>query len=149
MRSRAASQVTAPGGRLRRLYTVLVAFGSIVWLALGVEWFRGMRGIPLLREAARPGNLVRYPSLSVIVPARNEERSIKESVETMLVQSYPGDLEVIVVDDRSTDGTGRLLQTLERTSPDRLEVLRVHDLPEGWLGKNHALYLGAKSARGE
>ena len=134
---------------MRRVYTILVAFGSMVWLALGVEWFRGMRSIPLLRESGRPGNLERYPSLSVIVPARNEEKSIRRSVETMLSQSYPGDLEVIVVDDRSTDGTGRILQTLERTNPDRLEVLRVHELPEGWLGKNHALYLGAKSARGE
>jgi glycosyltransferase involved in cell wall biosynthesis len=149
VRSRAASRVAGHGGRLRRLYTILVAFGSIVWLALGVEWFRGMRGIPLLREAGRPDNLVRNPSLSVIVPTRDEERAIKESVETMLSQSYSGDLEVIIVDDRSTDGTGKILQTLKRTDPDNLEVLRVHDLPEGWLGKNHALYLGAKSARGE
>lgn len=134
---------------MKRLYTILVALGSIVWFALGVEWFRGMRGIPLLREAGRPGNLDSFPSLSVIVPARNEEKSIQESVETMLAQTYPGELDVIVVDDRSTDGTECILQTLERQNPDRLEVLRVQDLPEGWLGKNHALYLGAKSALGD
>jgi glycosyltransferase involved in cell wall biosynthesis len=120
-----------------------------VWFALGVEWFRGMRGIPLLREVGSTGNLERYPSLSVIVPARNEDKSIRGSVETMLAQAYPGEFEVIVVDDRSTDGTGRILDSLQRTNPDRLKILRVQDLPEGWLGKNHALYLGAKSAQGE
>ena len=147
MRSRlASSEVAGPG---RRLYTILVAFGSTVWFALGVEWFRGMRGIPLLSDVGSTGNLERYPSLSVIVPARNEERSINESIETILSQSYPGELEVIVIDDRSTDGTGRILQTLQRANPDRLKILLVHDLPEGWLGKNHALYLGAGSARGE
>jgi glycosyltransferase involved in cell wall biosynthesis len=134
---------------LKRVYTILVAFGSIVWFALGVEWFRGMRGIPLLREAGSTGNIGRYPSLSVIVPARNEERSIRESVETMLAQSYPGKLEVIVIDDRSTDGTKRILQTLQSAQPDRLRVFRVHDLPEGWLGKNHALFFGTESALGE
>jgi glycosyltransferase involved in cell wall biosynthesis len=120
-----------------------------VWFALGIEWFRGMRGLSLLIEAGSAGNLERYPSLSVIVPARNEENAIKESVETMLAQSYPGELEVIVIDDRSTDGTGRILDSLQSAYPDRLKFIRVKDLPEGWLGKNHALYLGAKSAQGE
>jgi glycosyltransferase involved in cell wall biosynthesis len=108
-----------------------------------------MRGLSLLIEAGSTGNLERYPSLSVIVPARNEENAIKESVETMLAQSYPGELEVIVIDDRSTDGTGRILDSLQSAYPDRLKFIRVKDLPEGWLGKNHALYLGAKSAQGE
>jgi glycosyltransferase involved in cell wall biosynthesis len=134
---------------LRRLYTILVAFGSIVWSALGVGWFRGMRSIPLLGEAGGTGSLERYPFLSVIVPARNEAKSIRGSVETMLAQTYPGELEVVVIDDRSTDGTNEILQTLQRANPDRVKILRVHDLPEGWLGKNHALYLGAKSAQGE
>lgn len=147
VRSRAAASEAA--GSLKRVYTVVVALGSIVWFALGVEWFRGMRGIPLLSEAGGPGILERYPALSVIVPARNEDKSIRVSVETMLNQAYPGEFEVVVVDDRSTDGTGRILDSLQRAYPDRLKVLRVHDLPEGWLGKNHALYLGARSAQGE
>ena len=150
MRSRpGSSEGAGPGRLLERVYTILVALGSIVWFALGVEWFRGMRGISLLSDIGSTGNLERYPSLSVIVPARNEERSINESIETMLSQSYPGELEVIVIDDRSTDGTGRILQTLQRANPDRLKFLRVHDLPEGWLGKNHALYLGAGNAQGD
>ncbi|HEX2742347.1 MAG TPA: glycosyltransferase, partial [Rubrobacter sp.] len=133
MRSRpGSSEAAGPGRPLKRVYTILVAFGSIVWFALGVEWFRGMRGISLLSEVGSTGNLERYPSLSVIVPARNEERSINESVETMLSQSYPGELEVIVIDDRSTDGTERILRTLQRANPDRLKLLRVHELPEGW-----------------
>ncbi|HEX6709835.1 MAG TPA: glycosyltransferase [Rubrobacter sp.] len=134
---------------MKRSYTILVAFGSLLWLALGLQWFRGIRNIPLLRKAASTRNLGRYPSLSVVVPARNEERSIRESVETMLAQSYPGELEVIVIDDRSTDGTAKILQTLQSPHPDRLRILRVHELPEGWLGKNHALYFGTERSRGE
>ncbi|HJQ29558.1 MAG TPA: glycosyltransferase family A protein, partial [Rubrobacter sp.] len=150
MRSRPApSEVAGPGRLLKRAYTILVAFGSIVWFALGVEWFRSMRGIPLLIEAGSTGSLEHYPFLSVIVPARNEAKSIRTSVESMLAHTYPGELEVIVIDDRSTDGTNEILQTLQRTNPERLKVLRVSDLPEGWLGKNHALYLGSKSAQGE
>ncbi len=55
----------------------------------------------------------------------------------------------MAVDDRSTDSTGDVLSRLASEWPDRMRVLRVERLPGGWLGKNHALYLGAEEARGE
>ena len=55
----------------------------------------------------------------------------------------------MAVDDRSTDHTGDILAGLASVWPDRMRVLRVERLPEGWMGKNHALYLGGEEARGE
>jgi chlorobactene glucosyltransferase len=89
------------------------------------------------------------PSVSVIVPARNEERNIERCVTSLLEQEYP-DYEVIVVDDDSTDETPRILGELARTHPrgDRLWVLRLRALPPHWAGKPHAMHSGAQEAHG-
>jgi glycosyltransferase involved in cell wall biosynthesis len=86
-------------------------------------------------------------AVSVIVAARNEERGIEGGVRSLLGITYQP-LEIIVVNDRSTDGTAAMLERLQRDS-DRLSVVTVETLPDGWLGKNHALALGALRARGE
>ena len=128
----------------------LAALTTGVWLALAVDWFRGGRRVPLLREVARDlRTLERYPSVSVVVPARDEGASVWEALRSVLVQGYPGHLEVIAVDDRSTDGTTAILARLASERPERLRVVRVENLPDGWLGKNHALWLGAEEAGGE
>lgn len=90
------------------------------------------------------------PLVSVIVPARNEERNITGCVETLLAQSYPR-FEVIVVDDGSTDATPRLLDKLthDNHTGHSLRVARVDQLPPGWAGKPHALHIGATEAQGE
>jgi len=87
------------------------------------------------------------PVLSVVVPARDEECTIEPAMRSLLAQDYPG-LEVIAVDDRSSDRTGDVLESLAREDP-RLRVMHVRELPSGWLGKNHALHAGAAEARGE
>jgi chlorobactene glucosyltransferase len=87
------------------------------------------------------------PRVSVIIPARNEEREISEAVRSHLSQDYPN-FEVIVVDDQSTDGTREILDGLRR-GDSRLRIARGKEPPEGWLGKPHALYLGACEATGE
>jgi glycosyltransferase involved in cell wall biosynthesis len=91
----------------------------------------------------------RNPALSIILAARDEERSVKESVASMLAQDYAGMLEVIAVNDRSTDRTGEILEDLATKHPERLRISNVESLPEGWLGKTHALYTGAARATGE
>ena len=85
------------------------------------------------------------PLISVCVPARNEERNIRRCVESLLTQNYPN-FEIIVLDDRSTDGTARILADYQ--SAPRLRVIHGSDLPSGWAGKPHALYQAAASARG-
>ena len=87
------------------------------------------------------------PRVSVVVPARNEERNIEEALKSLLAVDYDN-LELLVVNDRSTDRTGEILDQLAATYP-RLRVVHLTELPAGWLGKNHALQYGAASATGE
>jgi chlorobactene glucosyltransferase len=103
--------------------------------------------------ALRPAALVKgakgaadLPSLSIVVPARNEERQIEACVRALLLQDHP-DFEVIVVDDQSTDETPAILERLARESA-RLKVVRGEALPEGWVGKPWALVQGSSAARG-
>lgn len=103
-----------------------------------------------LSEPGRDEPGVDWPRVSVIVPARDEERNIGACVTSLLDQDYPA-FEVIVVDDGSTDATPRVLDELRRTHMHgtRLRVSRVEQLPEGWAGKTHALHTGASEAEGE
>ena len=90
-------------------------------------------------------------TVSVIVPARNEEHNIRRCVESLLEQDYD-DYEVIVVDDGSTDGTPLILDELMASHPhgERLYVLRLrNDLPKGWAGKPHAIHKGTQEAPGD
>ncbi len=88
-----------------------------------------------------------WPRVSVVIPARNEERSVEEAVRSHLAQNY-GDFEVVVVDDRSTDGTRRILAALQDDAL-RLRIVDGVEPPAGWLGKPHALAQGAGAATGE
>jgi glycosyltransferase involved in cell wall biosynthesis len=72
-----------------------------------------------------------------------------ESVESMLAQDYSGELEVIAVNDRSADRTGEVLDELATRHSGKLRVLKVESLPVGWLGKTHALNVGAAEAAGQ
>lgn len=87
------------------------------------------------------------PLVSVIVPARDEEQSIERTVRALFAQTYR-ELEIIVVNDRSVDETGAILQRLAAEDA-RLIVLEGQEPPPGWLGKPHALHLGSLRAGGE
>jgi len=87
------------------------------------------------------------PRVSIIVAARDEERHIRAAVAALLGQDYH-DVELIVVDDRSTDRTGPILDAMAAKT-ERLSVVHIKELPAGWLGKNHALHVGAQRATGE
>lgn len=107
---------------------------------------RGLRMLPKLRELG-PVTLAREtPSLAVIVPARNEAGAVGACVQSLLDQHY-GNLLIIAVDDRSTDATGAILDELSVEHPERLKVLHITSLPEGWLGKTHAMAVAARHAR--
>jgi chlorobactene glucosyltransferase len=90
-----------------------------------------------------------WPLVSIIVPARNEERNLPALLPSLLTQTYPADrYEVIVVDDQSTDGTPGILAEAAGRDP-RLRVISGAPLPAGWKGKPHAMAQGAAVARGE
>ena len=80
------------------------------------------------------------------MPARNEEANIARAVRSLAGQ--PEVIEILVVDDESTDGTARVLQELAAAQP-KLRVLQAGPLPEGWVGKNHAVWRGAEQAGGD
>ncbi len=95
------------------------------------------------------------PRVSIIVPARNEAEHIEAALVSLLQLDYP-DYEVIVVDDRSDDTTGAIIDRVHsewrergEVSHHRLKVLHVNELPQGWLGKVHAMWKAAQQATGE
>ncbi len=87
------------------------------------------------------------PSVTVIIPARDEERTIERTVRAFQAQGWPG-LEIVVVNDRSTDSTGAILTRLAAEDP-RLVVIDNEEPPPGWLGKPWALHQGSLRAHGE
>ena len=87
-------------------------------------------------------------SLSVVIPARDEAANIERCVRAVLAVDWPGDLQVVVLDDRSTDGTGEILARLA-AEDSRLTVINGVELPEGWLGKPHALHRAQAHATGD
>jgi len=85
------------------------------------------------------------PSLTIVVPARNEEAEIEPALRSLLQVNYP-QFEVVAVNDRSSDQTGAIMERIaaEAATQGKLRVIHVHDLPAGWLGKVHAMWLGSQ-----
>ncbi len=95
----------------------------------------------------QPFNRKEIPKVSIIVAACNEEHTITDGLLSLVRQSYEN-LEIIAVDDRSTDNTWQVMKKLQQ-SHSRLRIHRIKKLPDGWLGKSHALQYGAGQATGE
>jgi len=131
---------------MEKLWIVLSAVTLGILILGFITLVRGLRKLDDLSRRPPPDRAT-FPALSIIVAARNEERRIEEALQSLLGLDYP-DFEIVIVDDRSTDGTPAILDRLSTAHP-RLRVIHVDRLPEGWLGKCHALALGARSAAGE
>lgn len=125
---------------------LLAVLTLLFFSVFGVVMARGNRAVVFLEDAP-PLDAPDPPRVSIIIPALNEERNIEEALRSVLAQDYAA-LEFIVIDDRSTDRTGAILDAMAAADA-RLGVVHVTELPEGWLGKNNALQLGAARARGE
>ena len=108
--------------------------------------WRVVRGIPVLAEDGSPVP-AGWPRVSLIVPARDEEATLGPAVRSRLAEGYPA-LEVVLVDDRSTDGTAALVDAHAAEDP-RIRAVHVTSLPAGWLGKLNALREGLERASGE
>lgn len=126
--------------------TAAVLAGSLLvgggrWLALRNLGHLLRRG--LVASSAAAGT----PRVSVCVPARDEEAVIGRLIASLRRQSYPA-LEIVVVDDHSTDGTAAIAAAHAEEDP-RVRLLSAPPLPDGWLGKNHALHTASMAATGE
>jgi chlorobactene glucosyltransferase len=126
----------------------------VIWLV--PAGYLALLMLIVVRYARRGPRLADYPPqpagplVSVIIPARNEAENIERCVRSVLAAAY-APLEVIVVDDRSTDGTGEIVERLVATAEAgaRLRVLRGSELPPGWFGKPWAVVQGYRTASGE
>ncbi len=124
--------------------TALLAF--VPWVALVLYLLVKVRfpgPLPIASGRGREGPLV-----SVVVPARNEERSIRSCVESICASDYPN-FEVIVVDDRSDDATLELARSILSNNAQRIVAIEGHPLPDGWMGKPWACAQGAREAKGD
>ena len=124
--------------------TVVAVVALATWLYLllghGMFWLareRDDRGAPEVEPA-------RWPSVTAVVPARNEADVIAAALASLLAQDYPGDLRVILVDDNSTDGTGDIARALDHGG--RRSVISGAPLVQGWTGKLWAVRQGIAAA---
>jgi glycosyltransferase involved in cell wall biosynthesis len=112
---------------------------SALDVIIGVRSMTNIKDIPPTKEGQ--GSLV-----SVIIPACNEGEQIEAAISALLKQTY-NNLEIIAVNDRSSDDTGIILDRLKAEN-GCLSVIHITELPPGWLGKTHAMHVAAAEARG-
>lgn len=109
----------------------------LCWIAVAVRAGRPWDMRPVGEDEPEPPAPTAWPAVAILVPARNEASSLPRTLPALLAQDYPGPKRVMVIDDRSTDGTGDVARSLGA------EVVAGKDLPEGWAGKVWALQQGA------
>lgn len=133
----------------RFLFTVFACLVATAWLARVVPALWMLPRVPNLLRASDAAmdvatDSIDWPSVTVIVPAKDEAAAIDKALSSLLASDYPR-LQIVAVDDRSTDDTGRLMDALAAApeSQGRLRALHVQELPEGWMGKPHAMVLAA------
>jgi hypothetical protein len=140
---------------LHWFWTGLLGFIAFSWLLAAIDLARGALVIPSLDQtqlrapvfADSGGTPQAAPRVSILFSALDEAEKLPAALTTFLAQDYP-DYEVIAVDDRSEDETGKILDAAARGNP-RLKVVHVTSLPAGWLGKPHGLQKAFEQSTGE
>jgi len=117
-----------------------------VWCFIAVIFVVALRRRAILRVSDNDEQ-TDLPKLSVLVAARNETLCIESCIRSLFRQDYPN-LEVVAINDRSTDDTGAILDLLAAEFGQRLQVVHITSLPAGWFGKPNALTAGVQNATG-
>jgi len=128
------------------LYIVYLAVGPGLWMLFALGMASSRRRMDLLHKAAQPIPQP-LPKVTIIIPAKDEGERIRQCLASALAQDYPR-FDVLAVNDRSTDATGRVMDEMAAADP-RLKVLHIDSLPASWTGKNHALFRAASQADGQ
>ncbi len=127
---------------------------SIAWLvALAWTWklltaLRGIPHVPNLCDEQWDRFPDGMPTLTVVVPARNEAAGIGATLHSLVAQDYPN-IGIIALNDRSTDETGLIMERVLQQHPQPLRVVHITELPAGWLGKTHAMALAARESESD
>lgn len=124
----------------------LAALGALslaAWLVIALRPSRSWDLRPVGEETAPPPDPERWPRVAIVVPAHNEADQLPQTVPALLAQDYPGKWGVILVDDRSSDGTAEVARSL---NDGRLQVVEGSALPSGWAGKVWAMAQGIEAA---
>jgi glycosyltransferase involved in cell wall biosynthesis len=134
-------------------YAISWVIGSIlaiVWFSRILEAALGMPKVADVAQREWDRQPKRHSRVTIIVPARNEEADIEQSLTSLLSLEY-NNYEVIAVNDRSTDRTGEMMRTVAGTAaaPGILRIIEVTELPPRWLGKTYAMWTAAQQATGE
>jgi hypothetical protein len=125
--------------------TVFFALIALFWLTYGLKVAYGAARLPWLKKFP-PASDAACPRISLMFAARDEQEKLPGAMATLIAIDYPN-LEIIAVDDRSTDATAHILEEFA-ASHERLKVIHLRDLPAGWLGKPHALQKAYESSTG-
>lgn len=131
------------------IFTGYFVLFSIAWIYMIVYMIHSLTKITFFHKEIEhlAKTTTKFPKLSIIIPACNEAEHIATAMHSLLSQDYPN-FEIIVINDRSSDETGQLLDQLAM-SDARLQVLHIQKLPRGWLGKVNALHQGVQLAKGD
>jgi len=110
------------------------------------RFWRGDQRISAQAPAADA--LVQWPAVVAVVPARNEADVVERALKSLLAQDYPGEFRIVLVDDRSGDGTGDVARRIARAQPaaSKLQVVATEAMPPGWVGKVWAMQTGIEAA---
>ena len=121
--------------------------GPTIWGLYGQALTAGRRKMQLMKRPPQPLK-GQPPRVSILIPAKDEGARIRTCIESALKQDY-ADVEVIAIDDRSTDNTGAVMDEMA-AADSRLRVLHITHAPKpGWTGKNNALFNGSRQATGQ
>ncbi len=124
----------------------LLIFIALIWTKRALWVLRLRKKNPPLGPVHH--TLQNPPKISVIVPARNEEKNIGNCLKYLAAQTYTN-YEIIVVDDRSSDRTSEIVREFQKDKRTPIKLVQIQKLPDGWTGKNYALFTGSKAASGE
>ena len=137
------------------LLSLFSPFLAVVWLSRVFIVWVNRKTVPDISTPEYDIPVANAPRVSIIVPARNESQHIEAALSSLLSLDYP-DYEVIAVNDRSEDDSGGIMERLAaqwrsraEASHRSLKVVHVSALPEGWLGKVHAMWMAGEQATGE